>query len=127
MKPDDPAREPPAVESVETLDEELFQAFREVELHYAHGTLSHDQLRVRYRAVADRFVPRYERAGAPDLAREVERSVAWCVFCLLFDEGCTVDVCEAGTPGVVAPASKTTTGYFMRTEWNAASGAVDAQ
>ena len=106
MEPDDHSRESSSVESdvesVEALDEELFQAFREVELQYARKSLSHDQLRVRYRAIADRFVPRYERAGAPDLAREVERSATWRVFCLLFDEGCTVEECEAAFAEVLA-------------------------
>lgn len=94
--------EPARDEAVRALEEQSFQALRDLDLQHARDRVANDIMRVRYRAFADRFVALFERAGAPDVAREVQRTIAFRIFGLLMDEERSVEVCEPAFAEVLA-------------------------
>ena len=82
------------------MDEQLFQALREIQLQMAR--LPFDELKARFTAVGERLAPQFAADGHPDLALEVRRRVAEDILSAAVGARRPADECEQLLGDVIA-------------------------
>ena len=82
------------------MEEQLFQALREIHLQMAR--LPFDELKARFTAVGERLAPQFAADGHPDLALEVRRRVAEDILSAAVGAQRPADECEQLLGDVIA-------------------------